>query len=143
MPDLGIGTVTAALEARGHGFNPMSRATRIDAHARIHRLTYRRSPVTGVTLDASLGNGNLTAALHSDAPAADLDIHEPHRRTRTRPLLLGSQRTDTPPQPARARTHRLRDERIALHSLHRMDSAARRLHRSHGRPYRQTGTKAV
>lgn len=75
MPDLGIGTVTAALEARGHGFNPMSRATRIDAHARIHRLTYRRSPVTGVTLDASLGNGNLTAALHSDAPAADLDMN--------------------------------------------------------------------
>lgn len=79
MPDLGVGAVTASVDASGHGFNPLARGATLDVDANVSLLEFNDYNIRDVNLNADLQDGNLSARLNSGSPAvnlqADLDAH--------------------------------------------------------------------
>lgn len=70
MPTLGVGTVTGALSARGHGYDPFSASTTIKISADVTEVVYNRRPLTNIVADATLTDGRANMSLISqNAPA--------------------------------------------------------------------------
>ncbi len=74
MPSLGIGTVTARLEANGHGYDPFSPKTAADIKANLGHIDYMGKDYINISLDATLNEGHAQGVLLSHNPGADLDI---------------------------------------------------------------------
>lgn len=75
MPLLGVGAVTAGVKVDGHGYDPMNRATDIDAKADIASCIYQGVNYTDIKIDASLHDGLAKVALDSTNPDADLSLN--------------------------------------------------------------------
>ena len=77
MPSLPLSPLTGTLSLKGKGTDINSRATRIDAKAKIASLRYDKINLDGTTLDAQLKNGRGRARVTADNPLltmqADLD----------------------------------------------------------------------
>ncbi len=65
MPDLGIGKISGSLIADGRGYNPMNKASFVDARINIQDIEYNNTTYQNVTLDASLHDGNAIGTIES------------------------------------------------------------------------------
>lgn len=74
LPDLGIGHLTASVDARGAGFNPTHRNASTDAKVLVRAIEYKGKSYHDITLGAILHDGDFRAELHSPNPDADLDV---------------------------------------------------------------------
>ncbi len=74
MPELGIKAVTASATIEGHGYNPMSKSTKIDADIIVDHVDYNLLPLENIELSASLQNGNVVGQFVSNNPDADARI---------------------------------------------------------------------
>lgn len=74
MPDLGIGAVTARLDAKGRSFNPLRPGSEATVDAEVTDLGFRGKRLGGVSLLAALKDGRLDATLDSRAAPAALDL---------------------------------------------------------------------
>ncbi len=72
MPSLGVGSVTANISAKGHGYNPMSSRTAIDTHIEVDQIVYNTVTYSDILLNAHLSNGEATGNIDSKNPGADL-----------------------------------------------------------------------
>lgn len=76
MPGLGVGNVTAALSANGHGVDFTALATRLKADAEVSEIVFNSKSYSDFTLRATLDSGNVNVnllSLNSDA-SFDLDV---------------------------------------------------------------------
>lgn len=74
-PDLGIGHVTASVNARGRGFNPLSGKAVTDAIVDISSLQYKHLDLRNIHLAVNLSEaGSLSLDLSSPNPGLDLDL---------------------------------------------------------------------
>jgi len=71
LPKMGLSPVSAYIEADGQGTDPFSRATSLRAKARIKQLRYEGYNLDGMSADASLHNGRLSADIDSHHPLFD------------------------------------------------------------------------
>ncbi len=74
MPGLGIGAVSASVNARGHRLNPLARGAAFDVNARVTDVQMAGRRIGGISLDAALERGELSARLGSTAAPANLDL---------------------------------------------------------------------
>lgn len=75
VPGLGIGHITATVEARGHGFNPLSGHAVTDAIINIASIEYNRQNLKNIHIDALLNNaGDLTISATSPNPGLDFTL---------------------------------------------------------------------
>lgn len=75
VPDLGIGTVSVNVQARGRGFNPMSGRAVTDAIIDISHIQYNKRDLHDIHIDALLNNaGELTLAATSANPGLDFEV---------------------------------------------------------------------
>ena len=74
MPALGIGAVSGTVKADGLYFNPLRRGARLNAAVNLRSLENRGHHIGGITLDATLNNGDIAARINSAAPAADMAL---------------------------------------------------------------------
>lgn len=75
VPDLGIGHVTAGINARGRGFNPLSGTAVTDAVVNISSIEYNRNDLRDIHIDVNLSNaGDLVLSASSANPGLDFDI---------------------------------------------------------------------
>lgn len=76
LPGLSLGDFSGSLRASGHGFDPMSAATRLRAQAAVDSLTYDGWRLGGVKLEADLDQGRMNARLASanDVLEGDLQV---------------------------------------------------------------------
>ncbi|MCM1452825.1 MAG: translocation/assembly module TamB, partial [Clostridium sp.] len=72
MPDLGVGNVTATIEAKGRGFDPFSEKTTLDATADIASLDYMGYAYKDIEASASLANGH--AEIEASTHEHDIDF---------------------------------------------------------------------
>lgn len=72
MPSLGIGNITAGLDVKGHGYNPMSSKTVVNADLDLADVTYMGQRYEDVKLDMRLSDGKATGTLTSLNPDANL-----------------------------------------------------------------------
>lgn len=76
VPDIGLGRVTAHIDARGHGFNPLSGTAMTDAIVNISSIEYNKRDLSDIRLAVSLSNaGALTLQVSSANPGLDFDMH--------------------------------------------------------------------
>lgn len=76
VPDMGIGRVTATIQANGHGFNPLSGTAVTDAIVNVSEIEYNRIPLRDIRVAATLSNaGDLTLQAASANPGLDFDMH--------------------------------------------------------------------
>lgn len=75
MPTLGVGRVTATLDADGRGYNPLKAGARADIHAVVDNVTYNKTLYRDITLDATLAEGIADGNLTSHNPGADLSAN--------------------------------------------------------------------
>lgn len=68
MPNLGVGKVTATLDASGHGYNPFGTTMKADASAKVETAEYDNYTYRDINLDASLDQGKATVSLNSTNP---------------------------------------------------------------------------
>lgn len=68
MPLLGVGSVTANLNAKGAGFDFFSPKTSLNAHADVSSAQYGGHTYRGITADAKLAGGNAEVDLNSTDP---------------------------------------------------------------------------
>lgn len=74
LPALGIGNLTADLSLKGHGYDPTSPATHIDANINLAEVMYRGTEYKDIVLDATLSDGHADGEIVSHNPGADLDV---------------------------------------------------------------------
>lgn len=74
MPSLGIGAVTATVQAEGHGYNPFVRGTTISADAAIASASYKGERYTDIDGKVTLADGHADVRLNSDNPNADFTL---------------------------------------------------------------------
>lgn len=74
-PTLGVGRATGRILANGHGFDPMSRNTVLNATVRIDSAVYDRSTLHDINLAAQLDRGNAVVDLRSAATQLRGDVH--------------------------------------------------------------------
>ena len=75
MPDLGVGRVSAIVQARGQGFNPLSGRAVTDAIIDISKIEYNKQLLSNIHIDALLNReGNLTLSANSPNPGLDFSI---------------------------------------------------------------------
>lgn len=74
MPSLGVGNVTVAISANGHGFDIMSRDTNIDADIDLRLLAYQGKTYTNLFGTAQLANGKGHAVITSENPGLDFNL---------------------------------------------------------------------
>ncbi len=76
MPTAGIGRVTATVNARGHGFNPLSGKAVTDAVVNIASIEYNKRDLRDIHLSATLSNaGDLMLHASSPNPGLDFDLN--------------------------------------------------------------------
>ncbi len=76
VPSAGIGRVTATVNARGHGFNPLSGTAVTDAVVNIASIEYNKRDLRDIHLAATLTNaGDLTLQASSPNPGLDFDLN--------------------------------------------------------------------
>jgi hypothetical protein len=75
MPRLALGRVTVDICAKGHGFNPVSSATMLEARVDAINVNYNRQDIRDITVDAQLGSGNAAIKLMSSNPTVDLSVN--------------------------------------------------------------------
>lgn len=71
MPELGIGEITANLNIDGHGYNPMSKTSHIDANIDLKNIEYQKENYKDIVMKLSLHDGNAVGSLVSNN--TDLD----------------------------------------------------------------------
>lgn len=75
VPDLGIGNVSADIQAHGRGFNPMSGHAVTDAILDISHIQYNKRDLRDIHINALINNdGVLTLAATSANPGLDFDL---------------------------------------------------------------------
>lgn len=74
MPSLGIGDITASLNAKGQGFDVFSPKTFVHANVDIVKAEIMKHVYTDITLEANLENGDYNIELVSNNPEAEFDI---------------------------------------------------------------------
>lgn len=75
VPAAGIGRVTATVNARGHGFNPLSGHAVTDATVDISSVEYNHNELRDIHVDATLSNaGDLMLQASSLNPGLDFDM---------------------------------------------------------------------
>lgn len=74
LPKMGVGHITAALKAKGRGYDPFSRRTSLQADLNVASAVYEGIDYTDVRLWARLDTGWLDAGIVSLNPSADLDL---------------------------------------------------------------------
>lgn len=74
MPSLGVGSVTASLKAKGHGYNPLSPSTDLDVDLDVAHIEYSGENYRDITLTANASGGKASGRLESLNPGADLDV---------------------------------------------------------------------
>lgn len=75
LPELGIGRVSATVDAHGHGFNPLSGTAVTDAIVNVSDIEYHGRELRDIRLAALLTNaGDLTLDVTSANPGLDLDL---------------------------------------------------------------------
>ncbi|MCM1067046.1 MAG: translocation/assembly module TamB [Muribaculaceae bacterium] len=74
MPSLGVGAVTASVNAKGHGYDPFKKSTAIEADAAIDKAQYAGVTYRDITLHANLADGQASVALNSADPNADISL---------------------------------------------------------------------
>ncbi len=74
VPDLGVGAVSASVNASGRGFNFLSSDAAMKAVVKVDSLEYNNHNIRNVSLDANLENGCLGAQMNSLAPAANFNL---------------------------------------------------------------------
>ena len=75
MPGLGIGNVTAKVDARGRGFDPMSRRTEMYAAVDAIDVGYRGYSIHDLKVVANLGDGNADLNVTSSNKVIDGNLH--------------------------------------------------------------------
>lgn len=76
VPAAGVGRLTATVNARGHGFNPLSGNAVTDALIDISSVEYNSRELRDIRIDALLTNaGDLTLQASSPNPGLDFDMH--------------------------------------------------------------------
>lgn len=73
MPGLGVGSVTADIAVKGHGYNPTSPRTSIDADVNMKHVSYNSRDYSDIALKANLSGGQAKGSITSHNPGADLD----------------------------------------------------------------------
>ncbi|MCM1076764.1 MAG: translocation/assembly module TamB [Bacteroides sp.] len=71
VPEYGVGNVTASLTVDGKGYNPLSKATYIDADVKLKNIVYNKETYSDISLDATLHDGNAKGSLKSTNRDAD------------------------------------------------------------------------
>lgn len=71
MPLLGVGEVTASLDANGHGYNPFKASTSLDAHLDVEKAVYNNYAYGLISGDVSLHDGEATLNLDCTNPDAE------------------------------------------------------------------------
>ena len=72
MPSLGVGYVTASLDAKGRGYNPMSPSTDLDVALDVLHVDYSGQDYTDVELQAHASGGHAEGFIRSGNRDADL-----------------------------------------------------------------------
>lgn len=74
MPLLGVGEISATLEADGHGYNPFVDTMRLDADLKVSQAQYGGYDYSGIEAYAKINDGNASVSIHSSNPNAEFDI---------------------------------------------------------------------
>lgn len=74
VPDIGIGKVTATLDAKGNGFNPENPKASTDVKLYIDDIGYRNLTLTDISLAATLSDHNYDISLNSPNSVANIDL---------------------------------------------------------------------
>lgn len=74
MPSLGIGTITAAVDVNGHGYNPASPRTAVQAKLDILHAEYMNKEYSDISADIQYADNHATGSFSSDNPDAEIDI---------------------------------------------------------------------
>ncbi|MCH5221535.1 MAG: translocation/assembly module TamB domain-containing protein [Muribaculaceae bacterium] len=75
MPDLGVGDITMAMAAEGHGYDPYKPATRIEADFEIQSVAYQDVRYTDIKVTASLTDCKASARIESENSALDFTLN--------------------------------------------------------------------
>ncbi len=77
MPGLGVGEISATLDARGHGYNPFAATTSLDATLDVTRAIYQDHDYADIAASAKVAGGQADIRLESKNPnvALTLDAH--------------------------------------------------------------------
>lgn len=74
VPDIGVGMVTASLDAKGDGFNPTKPSADTDILLNIDEIEYNKNTLRDITLKATLGNHLYDVTLNSPNSVADINL---------------------------------------------------------------------
>lgn len=76
VPQAGVGRLTANIQAKGHGFNPLSGVAVTDAIVNVASVEYNKNLLHDIRLAANLSDaGNLTLLASSANPGLDFDLN--------------------------------------------------------------------
>lgn len=75
LPGLGIGNVTAKVDARGHGLDPMSPRTKMYAAVDAIDVGYRGHSIHDLKVVATIGDGNADLNINSSNSVIEGDLH--------------------------------------------------------------------
>jgi len=74
MPLSGIGELSATLDAKGHGYNPFAKNTRLDATLDITRAVYQKYDYADISATARVADGQAEAIIDFKNPNAALTL---------------------------------------------------------------------
>lgn len=75
VPEYSLGTITAEINASGHGFDPTHHNTTADISATIAEIVYNGKTLHNLTADITLADSKATADIISQNNAADFTLH--------------------------------------------------------------------
>lgn len=70
MPLLGVGEISATLDATGHGYDPFSKSTHLDAEMNVTKAVYQGYDYKGIDAKVKLADGNADLNVNSVNPNA-------------------------------------------------------------------------
>lgn len=70
MPLLGVGEVSATLDAAGHGYDPFNKSTHLDAEMNVTKAVYQGYDYKGIDAKVKLADGNAALNVNSVNPNA-------------------------------------------------------------------------
>lgn len=74
MPRLGVGEISATLDAKGHGYNPFAKTMHLDATLDVTRAVYQKYDYADITAKAHIADGMADIQLESKNPDAALTL---------------------------------------------------------------------
>lgn len=74
MPLLGVGEISATLDADGHGYNPFAKTMRLDATLDVTKAIYQKYDYADISANAHLADGHADIRLESKNPNAVLTL---------------------------------------------------------------------